>query len=42
VSDHICEAHVLQLGTKFAKNLWWDRILLFAFRWRHHVHSTVL
>ena len=27
-------------GTEFAKKVW--QSLLFAFRWRHHVHSTVV
>jgi len=29
-------------GTEFAKKLWWRQTLLFALRWRHHVHSTVV
>ena len=28
-------------GTEFAKKLWGGQSLLFAFQWRHHVHSTV-
>jgi len=27
-------------GTEFAKKLWGGQSLLFAFRWRHHVHTT--
>jgi len=27
---------------KFAKKLWRGQTLLFTFRWRHHVHSTVV
>jgi len=40
------------LGTKFAKKnfggtnlillLWWDKPIYFAFRWPHHIHSTVV
>jgi len=28
------------IGTEFARRFCGDKPLLFAFRWRHHVHST--
>jgi len=35
---HCC----VSTGTDFVKNLWGEQTSLFAFRWRHHVHPTVV
>jgi len=38
----VCLLQGSPTGTEFAKKRWGDKPLLFSFRWRHHVYSTVV